>query len=630
MNIDRLEVGTAPAHVDDYHLLFDHNPLPMWVYDTDSLRFLTVNAAAERLYGFTREEFLQMTLKDIRPADQVQKVLKVIASLRDTLYSAGEWVHLKKDGTELHVEIVSHELSPVMGSSVRRLVVVHDITARKLAQKQLAEAEQYAQSILNNIVEVVFSFNEKMEMTYISPQCDAILGYTPAQFYADKYLWFNRVHPDDRALFVESLPQIRVSPEQFQLEYRVLSASGEEKWLITRCTAQLNEQGQMVRMDGSANDITSRKKMEEKLSFADFSIERASDAFLWTRADAHITRVNRATCLLLGYTEEELLQRRTLDLVPELTEQSWSLLWAKFKAHKSLEFETVFKAKDGQLHPVEVHLNYFKMGPETYSFTSIRPIAERKQAEAEKNRLTEEMARQNEHLRQFTYIVSHNLRAPVANIVGLLHLYNRKNHADPINSLLINKLERTTHRLDNTLWDLNDILTVRSKQEQALEKTDLVKVLSEVQESLAGQLVDTPCCFSVDFAQGQTVLGVKGYVHSIFFNLITNAIKYRAQDRPLKIRIKTVFSKGYLCLQIQDNGLGIDLAKQKAKIFGLYRRFHPHIEGKGVGLHMIKTQIETMGGWVEVESEEGKGSTFKVYFQVAPKNDEIPESLLDR
>ncbi|RNI29249.1 PAS domain-containing sensor histidine kinase [Rufibacter latericius] len=629
MKVNSSDELPVTYQLEDYRILFDHNPLPMWVYDTESLRFLMVNAAALNLYGFSRDEFLQMTIKDIRPADHLSKVLEVVNSSRETLHYAGEWIHVKKDGALLHVEVVSHELSRQSSSGPERLVVIHDITARKLAEKQLAEAEQYAHSILNNMVEVVFSFNEKMEMTYISPQCLHILGYAPSQFYADKYLWFNLVHPADRSLFEESLPKIRTSREQYQLEYRIQAASGEEKWLITRCTAQLNEEGRMVRIDGSANDITRRKQIQEKLRFADFSIERASDAFLWTRADAQIMRVNRATCSLLGYLEEELLTLRLFAIVPELDEKSWPHRWAEFENLKSMSFETVFKARDGQLHPVEVHFNYFKFEQETYSFATIRQIAERKQAEAEKARLTEEMSRQNEHLRQFAYIVSHNLRAPVANIVGLINLYNRQNLDDPMNAVLMTKLERTTQRLDTTIRDLNDILTIRSKSEQSLEKVDLQQILSEVRESVAGQLVKYSPGISVDFTQGKTVLGVKGYVHSIFLNLITNAIKYQASDRPLEIHINTVISDGYLCLQIQDNGLGIDLVKQGTKVFGLYRRFHPQIEGKGLGLHMIKTQAETMGGWVDLESEVGKGSTFKVYFQVAPKNDEIPESFLN-
>ncbi|WP_207434957.1 PAS domain S-box protein [Sabulibacter ruber] len=607
-------------HIDDYRLLFDHNPLPMWVFDTESLRFLMVNSSALKLYGYSREEFLQMTIKDIRPGSELPGLLRMTSSMRDDLNYAGEWMHLKKDKTPIYVEIVSH-LLPSSEESDRRLVVVHDITARKLAEQQLAEVERYAQSILNNIVEVVFSFNEKMEVIYMSPQCEAIVGFKPKDFYQDKYLWFNLVHPEDRAYFEKTLPKIKVSSEQFQIEYRIKTSAGEEKWLITRCTAQLDSLGKMVRIDGSANDITQRKKVEEKLRFANFSIERASEAFLWTRPDGRIIRVNRAACSMLGYSEKELLQLKLADLVQGYAEDAWQSHWGQLEALKSLEFETSVLTKKGQVQPVELHLNYFRFEHHSYSFTSIRQIAERKQAEAEKARLTEEMAKQNEHLRQFAYIVSHNLKAPVANILGLTSLYNRQDAADPVNALLMPKLERTIHLLDSTINDLNDILTVKSKAALELESVNLEQVFSDVKESVVGQLRKHSVKIAADFTSGATVLGVKGYIHSIFLNLMTNAIKYQSPGRNLEIHINTVFSNGFLCFQIQDNGLGIDLRKQGSKIFGLYRRFHPQIEGKGLGLYMIKTQAETMGGWVDVESEVEKGSTFKVFFQVPPKND---------
>ncbi|AKQ45958.1 hypothetical protein TH63_10395 [Rufibacter radiotolerans] len=597
-----------------YKLLFENNPLPMWVFNTQSLRFIMVNAAAVKLYGYSEEEFLQMTIKDVRPPDQVPHLLDVLSQIREDLNLTDECVHRKKDGTLLYVEVHAHALE-VQGNNNYRLAVVHDLTAKKIAEKQLLDLESRAQSILNNIVGIIFSFNAKMEMTFVSPQCETILGYTPDEFYADKYLWFNLVNPIDRPLFEEALPKLKTSSNQFQMEYRIRTKAGEEKWLITRCSSKLDEQGHMMRLDGSSNDITLRKRTEEKLKFADLSIEHAAEAFLWARVDGSILRVNKAAIALLRYSEEELLALTIFEVAPSLLRQVWERQSTGEGPVTIKSFEINVRAKDGQEVPVEINFNLFGFEQENFSFISIRQIKDRKQAEAEKLSLTEEMARQNEHLRQFAYIVSHNLRAPVANIMGLTSLYNRKNVLDPVNPVLINKLEKTSHKLDSTIKDLNEILTIRSKVDQPLEVVDLQEVLQDVQDSVAWQLFQSSCNLTTDFSAGTKVLAYKGYVHSILLNLITNAIKYRREGTGLEIGIKTVFSNELLCLQIQDNGMGIDLGKQGSKIFGLYRRFHPHIEGKGLGLYMIKTQVETIGGWVDVDSEVGKGSTFKVFFK---------------
>ncbi|MFC0609033.1 PAS domain-containing sensor histidine kinase [Rufibacter quisquiliarum] len=614
-------VGDAGFGGENYYkLLFENNPLPMWVFDTDSLRFLMVNNSAVSLYGYSKEEFLKMTIKDIRPQEQLTALIKEVSSQRNDLNHAGEWVHLKRDGSLLFVEVCSHVLPPDKGIA-RRLVVANDITARKQAELQLRESETKAQTILNNIVEIVFSFNGNMEMIYVSPQCNSILGYSPEDFYQDKYLWFNLVHPADRHLFEAALPNIKKSSEQFQLEYRIRTINGEEKWAITHCSAILDEKGVMVRLNGSLSDITARKKAEEGLKFSDFSIERASEAFIWVKPDSGILRVNRACCKLLGYAAEELEQLTMFDIAPMFEANEWQGHWQLLENQKSLTLETFLISSNGELHPVEMHWNHFVYNRQSYSFTSIREIGERKKAEQEKATLTEETARQNKHLQQFAYIVSHNLRAPVANIVGLTSLYNRVNPLDPINSVLISKLEKTSLRLDATIKDLNEILTIRSQADQKMEVVDLKESLKDVLESLALQISGCDALVTSDFYEGREVLGVKGYVNSIFLNLISNAIKYRDPNRRLEIHIKTVFSDSYLCLLLKDNGLGIDLTKQRHKVFGLYRRFHPYIEGKGLGLHMVKTQVETLGGWVDLDSAVGEGSTFKIFLQAPPKDE---------
>jgi signal transduction histidine kinase len=110
------------------------------------------------------------------------------------------------------------------------------------------------------------------------------------------------------------------------------------------------------------------------------------------------------------------------------------------------------------------------------------------------------------------------------------------------------------------------------------------------------------------------VVCVRSYVQSILYNLVSNAIKYRSPDRPLQIDVHTFPEGGFICLEVKDNGLGIDLEKNQQKMFGMYKRFHKQIPGKGLGLHLVKTQIEAVGGSIAVESEKGKGTTFKVLF----------------
>ncbi|MEJ7692640.1 ATP-binding protein [Daejeonella sp.] len=119
---------------------------------------------------------------------------------------------------------------------------------------------------------------------------------------------------------------------------------------------------------------------------------------------------------------------------------------------------------------------------------------------------------------------------------------------------------------------------------------------------------------TTDFAEIDKFNTIKSYMHSIFYNLISNSIKYRRPDVDPRIEISSHLSESKLTINFNDNGSGIDMVKHGDKLFGLYKRFHANIEGKGMGLYMVKTQVETLGGKVSVRSEVGRGAEFIIEF----------------
>ena len=134
--------------------------------------------------------------------------------------------------------------------------------------------------------------------------------------------------------------------------------------------------------------------------------------------------------------------------------------------------------------------------------------------------------------------------------------------------------------------------------------------------SLGSDLHKCGGTIEVEIPKDLVIYTIKTYSYSIILNLLSNAIKYRNPENRLQIAVKSAATSdgNYVCVSVSDNGLGIDLAQNKEKIFGLYRRFHSHVEGKGIGLHITKTQIERMGGKIEIESALNIGTTFRVYF----------------
>lgn len=225
------------------------------------------------------------------------------------------------------------------------------------------------------------------------------------------------------------------------------------------------------------------------------------------------------------------------------------------------------------------------------------------------------LSQQNQDLAQFSYIVSHNLRSPVARILGLINIFNENKYEDEFNKQIIAHLKQTTTELDTVIKDLTQIIAIRNSLDKTKEKVNLYEVLHLTKEVLKDEIQKTRAEIISNFQLADYVYSVRSYVQSIIYNLLSNAIKYRSEKRNPLIKLKTELIGNFICLSVQDNGLGMDLSKTDAyKIFGLYQRLHDHVEGKGMGLFLVKTQIESLGGKIEIESQLDIGTTFKIYF----------------
>jgi signal transduction histidine kinase len=222
-----------------------------------------------------------------------------------------------------------------------------------------------------------------------------------------------------------------------------------------------------------------------------------------------------------------------------------------------------------------------------------------------------ELVKQNIQLEQYGYIIAHNLRGPVGRILGLTNLISHG--FDPQrDGEIITQLHTSAEELDTVIHDLNVILDIKKGLQNSYETLDLADRIDKVKNALRDKIAETKATIITDFTAAQTCYCIPAYLDSIFYNLISNAIKYRAADREPLITIKSAIEMGKMVITIQDNGTGIDLEKQKNKIFNLYQRFHHNIEGKGMGLFLVKTQVEALHGNIDIESQINRGTTFRI------------------
>ncbi|MCW3076708.1 MAG: hypothetical protein JWO32_1317, partial [Bacteroidetes bacterium] len=146
------------------------------------------------------------------------------------------------------------------------------------------------------------------------------------------------------------------------------------------------------------------------------------------------------------------------------------------------------------------------------------------------------------------------------------------------------------------------------------ESIDMLELVSLIKSSIENLILKEKAVIEADFSEVNKLISIKSYVHSIFYNLISNSIKYKDPGKKPKINIKSYIKGDKICISFSDNGTGIDLKQHGEKIFGLYKRFHENIEGKGLGLFMVKTQVEVLGGTINITSEPGVGTEFIIEF----------------
>ena len=233
-----------------------------------------------------------------------------------------------------------------------------------------------------------------------------------------------------------------------------------------------------------------------------------------------------------------------------------------------------------------------------------------KRKEIELQETTKELRKKNNELEKFAYITSHNLRAPVVNILSLTEIKQDPSLTKELEEEIDEKVHQCVIQLNGTLNDLIEIVASKSGDTIHSESLNLQNELSIVLNSIEKQVKESGAQLTTDFSECPELFFPKRYLSSILINLLTNAIKYKSEDRKLEIKLWTESDSNYTRLYFSDNGIGINLDKFGNKIFGLYQRFHTKIEGKGLGLYIIKSQIEAMDGKIEVKSTPNQGTTF--------------------
>lgn len=217
--------------------------------------------------------------------------------------------------------------------------------------------------------------------------------------------------------------------------------------------------------------------------------------------------------------------------------------------------------------------------------------------------------RKNQQLEQFAFMAAHNLRSPVAGIMGLSNLLENDDSPETQREV-ISLIQESIKRLDVIVKSMTGILTDPKVMLHLFEKCDLYEILNESKNILENEIVKTNTVIIANYDECYQLSSIKAYMHNLFYNMLSNAVKYRKEGKPVRIEITSRKTGNDVVVSFKDYGIGIDVAKYGSDVFAPFKRFATSIEGAGVGLYLVKTQIKTLGGTIEVESELGENTTF--------------------
>ncbi len=499
-----------------------------------------------------------------------------------------------------------------------------DISEKKRAQHQREFDEKNFNALINNTTDLMWSIDVNVRLiTFNQPFYEVIRFVSGKELAKGDDIFSVVLSPGQLDRFKISYARALAGEAFTEVEY--IDAPVVSWSEISYCPIRKGEE--VIGVACHSRDITQRKKDEEKLIQSEKRLKEAQEIAgvgSWTLNFATGTALwSEESCRIYGLSLNETKQ----------TEASWQsfihpddlhyVLSDGNKSQKTLS-DSVLKhrivLRDGTVKYVisKSKFEFGQHGKPIGLYGIVHDITEEMTAEIEKEKITAELVRRNQNLEQFTYIVSHNLRAPLANIMGATDLLNSPSLNNTDRQQVSRGLSESAGKLDGVVRDLNHILQVKQEIGEPKVNTQFSELAEDIKTVIANIVDSSQAVIKCDFSAIDEMVTCKSYLYSIFYNLISNSVKYRQPQVPAVIKVQSRLLHNRIILSFSDNGLGIDLEKKGHDVFGLYKKFHPGIEGKGMGLFMVKTQVETLGGKISVQSEVNNGTEFTIEFEHDP------------
>lgn len=599
----------------EWHSGIDKDKAIDWAFENQMIT--RVNKAMLDQYGFSHEnEFLGLCPKDFFTHD-----LEKGKKLWREFFDRGRWQvkseERRNDGSMVTFEGDYVLLKDDEGRILGHFGVQQDITESERRQKALVESRERLKNLTARIPGVVFQLEQhgdNLEFSFLSPSYTGLqLGLSREQLLKSPKLLAQRIDRADYSMVVGSILYSSKREEPLSIEFRIKGEKGDLRWMRVEASGMKGE-GNHTTWYGVISDLSDYKNVEEKQRQLVHASENVSDGIIILDKDVRLLWQNEAAKDFVisdldptYHIFEELLQ------VEDESLESWEALLEEMRGHHTADAQLRLRNKDEAKLWVELlHKPIWNdNGEYLYGLLLIRDINEMRTKQNDMQKLLDLTADQNKRLQSFTYIVSHNIRSYSANFAGLLDAIEYGEKEDE--KKLWSYLRDVSRGLDETIRNLNKVISVNSNLNQQKQHLSVGEELERILSMLQHELDSIGAELILDIQKEDQVFAVPSYLESILLNLITNAIRYRDHHRSLQLKVSYSEEKVYSVLKVKDNGLGINLKKHGKHLFDLYQTFHKNPEARGLGLYILKSQVEAMGGKVEVKSKVDVGTSFSIY-----------------
>jgi PAS domain S-box-containing protein len=495
----------------------------------------------------------------------------------------------------------------------------------KTKNEELFKSNERYDIVAKATSDTIWDWDIKTGKFIFNKGIQGIFGYKKEEIGDSIDWWFSKIHHEDSIkMSVNIYSYVDQKIEKWQDYYRFECADGSFKYIYDRGFLVMDENKNVIRIIGAMQDITKLKEEEERLKLLETVITQTKDAVIITETEESargipkILYVNPAFTKITGYRPKEVIGKTAnIFLKKELLKNDFKKLSQALKKKEEITFEAINLNKNNEEYWANITMIPITNKDNSHShWISIqRDVSNEKEREKEREQLISELTQNNKDLKQFSYITSHNLRAPLSNLTGLLNLIEDI----PIENLelkeIINGFSKSTNQLNETINDLVKVIIIKDSPSIDKEEVVIKDVFENVFNQLSFLIGMKKPIIKMELEKAENIYINKSYFESILLNLMTNSLKYNDITRKLKISISSKIVGKTTIIQFKDNGIGIDMIRNKDKIFGLYQRFHDYADSKGLGLYLVKSQVESMGGIITVESEVGVGTSFKIIFK---------------